>query len=262
MKKTISMKSRFSHILITGASSGIGKALALAYAQENIRLTLCGRSVSRLEEVRRACIDKGACVNIYSVDITDAQSVRNAIILANRIRQIDLVIANAGIAGTQEESAFSRQVINTNVIGVFNTVSIAAELMKQNQYGQIGLMSSLASFRALGGPPGYAASKAWVRLYGEALRGRLARYGVGVSVICPGYVATPMTSDMKKASRIRMTSALDAARMIKIGLEKNKSRISFSWRMAFKVWLLSSLPVFFTDRQIKKKWQCAQNNQL
>ena len=132
-----------------------------------------------------------------------------------------------------------------------STVLPAIPRMAGRGRGQIALMASLAGYRGLPGAPAYCASKAAVKVFGEALRGELAAKGVGVSVICPGYVDTPMT----KRNRFPMPFLMDApaaATLIKQRLARNKSRIAFPWPMAAAVWLLQALPPGLIDRLVAK----------
>lgn len=242
-------------ILITGASSGIGAALASAYARKGVVLSLLGRDEQRLAEVAQRCEARGAIVEVILQDVTDGDGMTRVVKETDRHAPLDLVVANAGIGRNKEDPAFARQIINTNIVGVLNTVEPAVALMAARGHGHVAIMSSLAAFRAYGGPPGYAASKAWARLYGEALRGRLARSGVAVSVICPGFVTTPMT----EKSGYRGMSAEDAAEIIKSGLSRNKVRISFPAGMGLRTWLSSLLPSSWTDRGIRRKWKAARD---
>lgn len=240
-------------ILITGASSGIGAALASAYARPGVTLFLLGRNEARLNNVAENCRSLGASVEAIVMDVSHDNEMADMIKRIDLKSPLDLVIANAGVARNHEDKAFARELVKTNINGILNTVEPAVELMSERQAGQIAIVSSLSAFRALGGPPGYAASKAWGRLYGEALRGRLARKGVAVNVICPGFVSTPMT---EKSDKDGMSSKR-ASYIIKDGLSKNVARISFPQNMFLQTWWLSVLPSWWSDRKIMKKWRAA-----
>ena len=238
-------------ILITGASSGIGEALALAYAAPGVRLALSGRHQSRLDAVAEQCRQRGAEIDGRTINVTDRDAMRDWIRSAERAQPLDLVIANAGIsAGTSGGGEAERQVrliFDTNLNGTLNTVHPAIEAMRTRRRGQIAVMSSAAAFRGFPGAPSYSASKAAIRIYGEALRGMLDRDGIGVSVICPGFVRSRITA----ANRFRMPLLMDADRaaaIIRRGLAKNKSRIAFPWPTYFASWLTGALPPGLTDR--------------
>jgi short-subunit dehydrogenase len=232
-------------ILITGASSGLGAALAHAYARPGIRLCLLGRDPARTATVADTCRARGAEVTSDTVDVTDAPALTQAIDAADRQQPIDLLIANAGIsggtAGGSESTDQTRRILATNVDGVLNTVAPLIEPMKRRRRGQIALMSSLASFRGLPGAPAYCASKAWVRVWGEGLRVDLAPAGVEVSIICPGYVDTPMT-ERNDFYMPLMMPAPRAAKIIVTGLQRNRSCIAFPRSAYFAIRLVAALP--------------------
>jgi len=187
------MTDGFASILITGASSGLGAGLALAFARPGAALHLWGRNAGRLDEVAERCRARGAEIHAATLDVTDREATAHWVAASEAARPLDLVIANAGIsAGTSdggESDEQARAIFAVNVDGVFNTVLPALPFLRARGRGQVGIMSSLAGFRGFPGAPAYCASKAAVRVWGEALRGELAPFGVGVSVICPGFVA-------------------------------------------------------------------------
>jgi len=232
----------FHHILITGASSGIGEALALAYAAPGVVLSLSGRDQTRLERVADACRGKGAMANAAVHDVTDREAMAAWINARDLTAPIDLVIANAGIsAGMGESVEVTRRIFAVNLDGVLNTVLPALDLFRPRRRGHIAIISSLASFRGIGSAPAYCATKAAVRVWGEGLRGALAAENIGISVVCPGFVISRMT-DVNKFHMPFLMSAEHAAEIITRGLAHNKGRIAFPWPMMFAVWLLATLP--------------------
>ena len=243
------------HILITGASSGLGEALALTYARPGVRLAVGGRNRERIESVAAACRATGAEVAADLLDVTDAAGLAAWVEREDRIAPLDLVIANAGVsAGTgrgSETAEQARRIFAINLDGVVNTVQPAIPLMTARRHGQLALMSSLASFRGFPGAPAYCASKAAVRVYGEALRGALARHGVAVSVICPGFVKTPMTAVNKYPMPFLM-EVDRAAAIIRRGLARRKARIAFPWRLYALTRLLAALSPSVTDRWLAR----------
>lgn len=246
-------------ILITGASSGLGEALALHYAEHSATLFLSGRDGARLEAVAAACRAKGGRVHTRVLDVTDRDGMAAWIAECDGLRALDLVIANAGISGGTgaggEEESQTRELFAVNIDGVVNTVWPAIAAMRPRKRGQIALMASLAGFRGMPGAPAYGASKAAVRVWGEGLRGWLAGDGIGVSVICPGFVESRMTA----ANSFPMPFLMDApkaARIMAEGLARNRGRIAFPWPMLAVTWLVAALPDAAADwiaRQLPAK---------
>lgn len=238
-------------ILITGASSGLGAALARAYAAPGVTLFLGGRDEARLAAVAGECRAAGATTEVQVGDVTAAPALAGWIVACDRVAPLDLVIANAGISagtgGIVEGDAQTRTLFAVNGDGVVNTVLPAIELMRPRRRGQIALVSSLAGFRGLGGAPAYCATKAMVRVWGEGLRGALAGDGVGVSVICPGFVATPMT-DRNRFPMPWRWSAERAAVHIRRELARGRGRIAFPAPLAALAWLAAALPDALIDR--------------
>lgn len=237
-------------IIITGASSGIGEALAYTYADKGISLYLTGRNEERLQIVAQACEEKGASVYSKVIDVTDRQGMQAWL---DEIGTIDLVIANAGISGgtsgvmAGEPLSQAREIFDVNLTGVLNTIESVLNDMIERGKGQIAIMSSLAGYRGWPTAPAYSASKGAVRFYGEALRGSIKRTGVEVNVICPGFVTSRMTDQNDFSMPFKM-NADKAAQIIKNGLEKNKGRIAFPFPVLFVSWFLSILPDCLAQR--------------
>lgn len=232
-------------IFITGASSGIGQALAIEYATTGINLFLCGRNQKRLEKTAMLCKKKGAIVQLYTFDVINASDVQKALTKADNICPLDLVIANAGISngilGLSDNTDSTRNIMGTNILGVINTILPAINLLKKHQKGQLALMSSMAGYRGLANCPAYSASKNCVKAWGEALRGVLKKENIQVSIICPGFIRTPLTD----ANTFKMPFLMDvdkAAQIIKKGLKNNKRIIAFPKIMALGAWIGMILP--------------------
>lgn len=234
-------------ILITGASSGIGEALALHYADTGIFLAISGRNEDRLMRVADQCRAKGATVDMAVLSVTERSMMEDWIHDVDSEHPLDLVIANAGISGgtggvmNGEPIDQARLIFDVNLFGVLNTIGPALSRFTQRGKGQIALISSMAGFRGFPGAPAYSASKGAVRFYGEALRGALAKTGVKVSVIMPGFVESRMTA-ANDFSMPFLMPAHKAAQIIADGLLVDKGRIVFPLPTHISAWLLSILP--------------------
>jgi len=239
--------------LITGASSGLGRAIALAYAAPQTRLLLTGRNEKRLAEVKKLCEKKEAEVVTQKIDVCDQQAMHDWIVQQDQISPIELVIANAGVStqGQKETAASLKKMVDVNVHGVINTVVPLIEPMEKRGRGQIALISSLASFKGYAGRGMYGGTKAAVRLYGEGLRDQLADKGVQVSVVCPGFIVTPMTA----TNTFYMPFLLQperAAVIVKEGLAKNKSRIAFPLPLYLIAWAMGMVSPKISEWVAKK----------
>jgi len=246
-------------VVITGASSGLGKALALIYAEPKRTIHIFGRDKTGLNDTATRIQHLGAIPVCHFMDVTDKHKMADTLTEIDQNTPIELLIANAGIsAGTEgngESEEQCRSIFGTNLTGVLNTVLPVLPILQNRQSGQIAIVSSMASFRGIPSAPAYCASKAAVRIWGEALRGEVAKDSVKINVICPGFVKTPMT-DVNTFPMPFMISPEHAAWIIKRKLAKNIGRISFPWPMSCLCWLLQVLPnswLDFIGRQLPKK---------
>ena len=243
---------RFTSIVITGASSGIGEALALDYAGPGIALALNGRDAARLDAVAAACRAEGATVDAAPINVTDRDALGAWLVQFDSAHPVDCLIANAGLSIDKENSSLDdfsvvRHTFDVNVGGVFNTVEPLVGRLMARRRGQIGMVSSLASFIGLPYSASYNASKAAVRVWGESIRFPLKKHNVGVSVICPGFVVSRMTAGTRFPMPFLMTSAR-ASQIIRSGLARNKARIAFPIGTKAAVWLGQALPGRWTAR--------------
>ena len=243
-------------ILITGASSGIGAELARQHAGPDVRLILTGRSEERLAEVRSEAEAKGSEVILKAIDVVDQEAMAAWLSAQNAETPIDLVYANAGIADGLRRNAYepesvSRALFDTNLYGVMNTIYPLLPGMQARGRGQIAIVSSLAGYGAIASTPGYSGSKAAVRVWGESMRFGLARLGIGLTLVCPGFIKTPLTKD----NPFPMPFLLDlegATRVIIRGVAANRRRVSFPWPLAFLVWFLHSLHPAWSEPLLKR----------
>lgn len=225
------------NVVITGASSGIGAALALRYARDGARLGLLDIDRERLEAVAEQCRNLGAQeVLAATVDVTDRDKMAASLLEYDRMAPIDLLIANAGVLDGIEPEAIAerpetgRRLFDVNVDGVLNTVQPIVPQMVRRHAGAIVVVSSLAAYVRMPNMPSYSASKSVVLRYAMRLRRTLAKLGVQVSVVCAGYVETPM-ADQIVGRKPFMLSAEQAAERIHAGIAHNEAVIAFPWPM-------------------------------
>lgn len=239
------------NILITGASSGIGEALAIYYAsqKETENLFICGRNEQRLMAVKKACEQKGnAVIHAKTLDITDQQATKAWITESEKTAYLNLVIANAGVATLEETPENIYNTFNINIFGVLNTVTPAIEIYKKRKDKDkiIAITASIAGYHGLPTCPSYSATKACVKAYGEALRGQLLPYNIQVNTICPGFVRSRIT-DKNTCPMPFFMEAEPAAKLIAKRIQKNVGLIAFPLPMRFATWFMSILPNCISD---------------
>ena len=219
-------------IVITGASSGIGAALAERLAGPGRLLCLLGRDSGRLDALAARCAAKGAETRVASLDVRDSDTLRATLETCERARPIDLLIVSAGILEGRgadervEDAAGARRVIETNLLAAMESVAAVLPGMRQRRRGDIILVSSLAAFVPLPDAPAYSASKAALLSYGLALRDALVEDGIRVIVACPGFVATPMAR-IHIGNRPGEMSAEAAAERIIEGWRRDRPIVGF-----------------------------------
>jgi short-subunit dehydrogenase len=231
-----------SRILITGATGGIGSALALAYAQPGRTLWLQGRRREVLAQLAKECADRGARVHSEVLDVRDTQALIGWV--DGFAREVDLAIVNAGVSSnmrTGERWEDVDHILQVNVRGAMAVVCAVLPSMRERGSGQIALVTSIAAWHGVPVIPAYSASKAALKAYGEALRGWLAGSGVEVNVVLPGFVHSAM-SDRFPARRRFMVSPEEAARRIQRGLADNRAYIAFPFLPSLFMRTLAILP--------------------
>lgn len=248
-------------VFITGASSGIGAALARHYAAQGATLGLAARRLDVLENLAASLPGKHY---LYPLDVTNAAALASA--GSDFIAHAgvpDIVIANAGISVgtlTQEASdnrAFQR-VMETNVLGMVHTFQPFVATMAQHGKGRLVGIASVAGIRGLPGAGAYSASKAAAIAYLESLRVELRDSGVKVVTIAPGYIRTPMT-DANHYAMPFMLEADEAARRFALAIAAGKSYVVIPWQMGIVAKLMRLLPNCLFDRLAAKAGRKPRN---
>jgi len=237
--------------MITGASSGIGRGLALALARRGAKLGLVARRAAVLQEIVEEVETHGTKAIALAADVRDALALRAA---ADRLRaefgRIDLLIANAGIGTTADAAEMKpddiANVVNINVLGAANSVAAVAPEMVAQRSGHLAVISSLAAYRGLPKSAAYCASKAAVSAFFESVRLDLQPRGVAVTIIHPGFIKTPLTEG-RHADMPFLMELDDAVKLIVRAIEKKKKSYAFPWQLASIVRLGIVMPIFMYD---------------
>lgn len=243
-------------VLITGASGGIGSALAELYAAPETTLILQGRNSRRLVELADSCQARGARVLTQVLDLRDLPALKAWLRQLSETEALDLVIVNAGLNinigddGQGERWDEMQALIEVNLLAAMASVDAVLPAMRTRGQGQIALISSLAAYFGLPVTPSYCASKAALKAYGEALRGWLAPQGVKVNVVMPGYVESKMCREMPGPKPF-LWSPDKAARYIRRGLARDCARISFPFPLNLGTWFLAVLPAALSIRILR-----------
>lgn len=246
-------------VMITGASSGIGRGLALEFARRGAKIGLVARRKEVLDELVTEIHSKrngdGAAGNaevlVIAGDVQDRESMRAAATqLHSQFGQIDMLIANAGIGVTNDGAKLDAEkfanVINVNVIGASNSAAAVLPEMVTRGSGHLVVISSLAAYRGLPKSAAYCASKAAVSAMFESLRLDLKPRGIDVTIIHPGFIKTPLTAG--RQARLPWLQELDAAvKKIVRAIEARKKSYAFPWQLAMIVRAGMILPNFIYD---------------
>ncbi len=238
-------------IFITGASSGIGEALATALAGPDIGLCLVARRTDRLEGVASRCRQKGAQVQAVTADVTNAEAMRKAAAdFLEQTKRIDLVIANAGISLRDYEGEGDREVprriMETNFLGVVHTFAPFIPAMQEARSGHLVAISSIAGLRGMPLAGAYCASKAAVNTWMESLRLRMIPFGVHAMTVCPGFVQSEMTQ-RNEFWMPWLVSSDRAAQIILRAVRREKKVLLFPWQMALLARVMQAIPNFILD---------------
>ena len=244
-------------VFITGASSGIGRALAIELGRRGASIGLLARRAETLQEIAREVDAAGGRALSLPADVKDAEAVRAA---ADKLREkfgrVDFLIANAGIGATTDARSLKADevadVIGTNVMGAVNSVTAVLPEMLERGSGRLVVISSLAGYRGLPKSAAYSASKAAVSAFFESLRVDLRRTGVGVTIIHPGFIKTPLTEG-RSAKMPFFMELDDAVEKIIRAIEERKKSYAFPWQLATLVRIGMVLPDSWYDEVASRK---------
>jgi short-subunit dehydrogenase len=244
-------------IVITGASRGLGAALAERFAAPGVALHLVARGAEGLAATAARCTARGAEVHTAAIDVRDAPAMAARLLSWDAARPIDCVVANAGISrgvapdGAWEGIEGARAQVEVNLIGAMNAIEPLLPALRERRAGRIVLVASVAAYRGLPDAPGYAASKAGMRAYGEGLRAALAPRGIGVTVLLPGFFDSAMGARWMGPRPLAMT--LDRAAMISHrAILRGAGRAAFPLPLALLLRLLDALPAGLSDWMVRR----------
>jgi short-subunit dehydrogenase len=239
---------------ITGAGSGLGRQLALVLAEEGIAIEAIDLQAEGLETLASELQARGKPVAWEVADVTDAVALQKAVqALEARLGPVDLLIANAGV-GTETsalhfDAAAFAAIIQVNLIGVANSIAAVLPGMLARGRGHLVAISSMASYRGLPSLAGYCASKAGVNALMEALRVQVRPRGIWTTTVCPGWIRTPMTEQLRL--RVPMLEVDDAARRIVRAIRGKRAFVAFPWRIRCQVALMRWLPAGISDWMLR-----------
>lgn len=239
-------------VLLTGASSGIGEAMAIALAEKGAILGLLARREDLLNQLAEKCEKAGGQARVFACDVTDEQGVTESVNqFQNEFGKVDVLICNAGIGGSAHAKNLTnelfRKVVNVNLMGaVYAVTAVLPKMIEQNS-GQLVAISSLAGFRGLPMSASYSASKGAMTNFFESLRLDLLKTNISVTIIQPGFILTPLTADRKNKLPFLMKLE-DAVPLFIKAIEKKKRFSAFPWQLATFVKLGRLFPGWLYDK--------------
>jgi short-subunit dehydrogenase len=239
-------------VMITGASSGIGRGLALELARRGAKVGLVARRADVIDEAVQEIEAAGGKALVLPADVQSEESVRAA---ADKLRAdfgpVDVLIANAGIGPSRDAANFNAaevaDVMNVNVVGASNSVAAVIPEMLARGSGQLVVISSLSAYRGLPKSAAYCASKAAVSAFFESLRLDLEPRGIAVTIIHPGFIKTALTAG-RAATLPYLMELDDAVGKMVWAIEKRRKRYSFPWQLATIVRAGMVMPIWMYDR--------------
>lgn len=240
-------------IFLTGASSGIGEALAIALAKKGAIIGLVARRKELLEKLKKECEKVGGTARAYACDVTDEDAVLAAATdFLHEFEHVDILIANAGIGGNNAETRALqplavKKVIDINLLGAVNAVHAVLPQMLKRGSGHLVAISSLAGYRGLPKSAAYSASKAGLTAFFESVRLDTKHQGIDVTIIHPGFIKTPLTAG--RESKMPFLMELDDAIPLFIkAIERKRKFAAFPWQLAKVVQAGKFMPSWLYDR--------------
>jgi short-subunit dehydrogenase len=232
--------------VVTGASSGIGRALALALAREGCKVGLVARRRDQLQAVAAEIAAAGGTAAIGVADVSDrAQTLAAVAEVTAALGPVDLLVANSGVGAPTlldpPNVSDVERMFRVNVLGVVYALAAVLPAMLRRGRGHVSAVSSLAAYKGLPGESAYSASKAAVNTYLEGLRIQLRGRGIAVTTICPGFVRTPMT-EVNDFKMPWLLEADEAARRIVRALKRRRKVYNFPWQLALVMKATAWLP--------------------
>lgn len=243
--------------MITGASSGLGAALVAAYARRGQRVSLIARDESRLKAVAETCYRlSGTRPQWHVCDVTEAERLGELLVMIDGEAPITTLIANAGVGGQSvlagphgESRKSASRTVDVNLLGVVNTLTPIIPIMASRMSGRLAIVASIAAFTPLAEAPAYAASKAAAYSYGHSLRRLLAASGIKVTVVCPGFIDTPMSRSLPYARPFLFTAEKAAERVLR-AIDHGRADLVFPWPLRLAAAIHGLLPVAISDRLV------------
>lgn len=240
-------------IFLTGASSGIGEGLAVAMAEKGAKVALVARREEELTRIAEQITAKNGVARVFAVDVTDAEGLANAAqAFRDEFGHIDIMISNAGIGGNDQKTreydpASVKKLIDINLLGAVNSIHAVIKPMQERKSGHLVAISSLAGFRGLPKSAAYSASKGAMTNFFESVRLDQAANGIGVTIIQPGFIKTPLTSG-REAKMPFLMDLEDAIPHFLAAIERKKPFAAFPWQLATIVRLGKYMPAWLYDR--------------
>ncbi|RKG74345.1 SDR family NAD(P)-dependent oxidoreductase [Corallococcus terminator] len=242
--------------LVTGASSGLGRGLALWLAKHGLRVFATGRRLSQLQALAAEAQAAGATVEPVVMDVTHAEAAQERIrAIDAECGGLDLVIANAGVGGPTHGKRMdwdkARAIIDTNVTGAAATLCAVLPQMVERRRGHVVGISSLAGYRGLSGHAAYSASKAFLSTFLESLRVDLKGTGVGVTCVFPGFVKSELTAKNRFPMPFLMETE-DAVELMGRAIFAGETEVSFPWQVSASMRVLKAMPNTLFDATARR----------